>query len=56
MSNISSSIRTATLGFRLEALRKAFGTDRALAVTPDRIAKYVSDRLAQKKARATVNP
>jgi integrase len=44
-----------TLGFRLIPLREAFGQDKALAVTPARIARYAKARLAAGKARATVN-
>jgi len=44
-----------TLRFRLKPLREAFGQDRARDVTAARITEYVRDRLAVKKARATVN-
>src|SRR5205085_12096221 len=46
---------TATLAFRLAPLRKAFGRDRAIDVTAARIAHYAVERLAVRKARATVN-
>lgn len=44
-----------SLGFRLAPLRAEFGQDKALSVTAARIAQYVGERLAAKKARATVN-
>jgi integrase len=44
-----------TLAFRLKPLRAAFDNDRARDVTSARIADYVRDRLAAKKAAATVN-
>jgi integrase len=46
---------TDTLTFRLAPLRETFGQDRAVDVTAARIARYRDDRLAEGKARATVN-
>ncbi len=45
----------ATLEDRLIPLRAAFGLDRAVDVDEARIEKYKANRLAQKKAAATVN-
>ena len=44
-----------SLGFRLAALREAFGDVKALDVTAARVAHYVNERLTVGKARATVN-